>query len=78
MVAIVGQSGAGKSHVLATFWARWTRLPRERYILRLYPTLAQLSEREAGSLFAIARSATVWQFHYLLPEFTTLWKYCRP
>jgi lipoprotein-releasing system ATP-binding protein len=69
MVAIVGQSGAGKStllHMLAaldlpTEGEVWVG---ERQLSRLAPTqAAEFRNRDVGY---------VWQFHYLMPEFTAI------
>ena len=69
MVAIVGQSGAGKStllHVLGALDAptAGSVLCASVDVNRLNPTqAAAFRNREVGY---------VWQFHYLLPEFTAL------
>jgi lipoprotein-releasing system ATP-binding protein len=69
MVAIVGQSGAGKStllHMLAaldlpTEGEVWVG---ERQLSRLAPAqAAEFRNRDVGY---------VWQFHYLMPEFTAI------
>jgi len=69
MVAIVGQSGAGKStllHILGALDA-----PSEGTVYCASTNVAQLSPREAAS-FRNREIGYVWQFHYLLPEFTAL------
>jgi len=67
MVAIVGQSGAGKStllHILGALDA-----PTAGTVLCASTNVAQLSSRQAAA-FRNREIGYVWQFHYLLPEFT--------
>ena len=69
MVAIVGQSGAGKStllHILGSLEAPTAGTARCASV-----NVAQLSPRE-GAAFRNREIGYVWQFHYLLPEFTAL------
>jgi lipoprotein-releasing system ATP-binding protein len=69
MVAIVGQSGAGKStllHILGALEAPSTGSVRCASL-----DLARLTPREA-SAFRNREVGYVWQFHYLLPEFTAV------
>ena len=67
MVAIVGQSGAGKStllHILGALDA-----PSAGTVYCASTNVASLSLREAAA-FRNREIGYVWQFHYLLPEFT--------
>jgi lipoprotein-releasing system ATP-binding protein len=67
MVAIVGQSGAGKStllHILGALDA-----PSAGTVYCASTNVANLSAREAAA-FRNRKIGYVWQFHYLLPEFT--------
>lgn len=69
MVAIIGQSGAGKStllHILGALDA-----PTAGTVLCASVNVAQLSPQEAAA-FRNREIGYVWQFHYLLPEFTAL------
>jgi lipoprotein-releasing system ATP-binding protein len=69
MVAIVGQSGAGKStllHILGALDA-----PTAGTVLCASVNVGQLSPQEAAA-FRNREIGYVWQFHYLLPEFTAL------
>jgi lipoprotein-releasing system ATP-binding protein len=69
MVAIVGQSGAGKSTLLHILGALDTPSAGTVYCASI--NIAQLSTREAAA-FRNKEIGYVWQFHYLLPEFTAL------
>ena len=67
MVAIVGQSGAGKStllHILGALDA-----PSAGTVYCASTDVASLSPRQAAA-FRNREIGYVWQFHYLLPEFT--------
>ncbi|HZP05348.1 MAG TPA: ABC transporter ATP-binding protein [Terracidiphilus sp.] len=67
MVAIVGQSGAGKStllHILGALDA-----PSSGTVYCASTNVATLSSRQAAA-FRNREIGYVWQFHYLLPEFT--------
>jgi lipoprotein-releasing system ATP-binding protein len=69
MVAIVGQSGAGKSTLLHILGALDT--PSAGTVYCASTNVAQLSPRAAAA-FRNQEIGYVWQFHYLLPEFTAL------
>ena len=67
LVAIVGQSGAGKStllHILGALDA-----PSAGTVYCASINVATLTPREAAA-FRNREIGYVWQFHYLLPEFT--------
>jgi lipoprotein-releasing system ATP-binding protein len=67
MVAIVGQSGAGKStllHILGALDA-----PSAGTVYCASTNVVNLSTRQAAA-FRSKKIGYVWQFHYLLPEFT--------
>ena len=69
LVAIVGQSGAGKStllHILGALDA-----PTAGTVHCASTNVAGLTARE-GARFRNSQIGYVWQFHYLLPEFTAL------
>jgi len=69
MVAIVGQSGAGKStllHILGALAA-----PTSGTVICVSTNVAELSPHDAAA-FRNREIGYVWQFHYLLPEFTAL------
>ena len=69
MLAIVGQSGAGKSTLLHIAGALDRPTKGEVYFENL--RLNSLSENAAAD-FRNREIGFVWQFHYLLPEFTAL------
>jgi lipoprotein-releasing system ATP-binding protein len=69
MVAIVGQSGAGKSTLLHMLGA--LDAPSAGTVYCASTNVAQLVPRQA-SAFRNREIGYVWQFHYLLPEFTAL------
>jgi lipoprotein-releasing system ATP-binding protein len=67
MVSIVGQSGAGKStllHILGALDA-----PSAGTVYCASTNVASLTPRQAAT-FRNREIGYVWQFHYLLPEFT--------
>ncbi len=67
MVAIVGQSGAGKSTLLHILGALDT--PSSGAVYCASTNVTELSPRQAAA-FRNREIGYVWQFHYLLPEFT--------
>jgi lipoprotein-releasing system ATP-binding protein len=67
LVAIVGQSGAGKSTLLHILGALDT--PSAGTVYCASTNVAELDPREAAA-FRNRAIGYVWQFHYLLPEFT--------
>ena len=69
LVAIVGQSGAGKSTLLHILGALDTATAGTVHCAST--NVASLSQREAAA-FRNREIGYVWQFHYLLPEFTAL------
>ena len=69
MLAIVGSSGAGKSTLLHILGAVDRPSAGDIYFARL--RLSSLSENDAAD-FRNKEIGFVWQFHYLLPEFTAL------
>jgi len=69
MLAIVGQSGAGKSTLLHIVGALDRASAGDVYCAN--SRLSSLSE-DAAAEFRNREIGFVWQFHYLLPEFTAL------
>ncbi len=69
MLAIVGESGAGKSTLLHILGA--LDRPSEGDVYCATLRLRALSD-EAAADFRNREIGYVWQFHYLLPEFTAL------
>jgi lipoprotein-releasing system ATP-binding protein len=69
MLAIVGASGAGKSTLLHILGAVDMPSAGDVYCAQL--RLSSLSE-DAAADFRNKEIGFVWQFHYLLPEFTAL------
>ena len=69
MLAIVGQSGAGKSTLLHILAALDTPSSGDVFFSSI--PVGKLSPERAAS-FRNREVGYVWQFHYLLPEFTAL------
>ena len=69
MLAIVGQSGAGKSTILHILGALDTPSAGDVYCASTQ--LRSLTPGQAAT-FRNREIGYVWQFHYLLPEFTAL------
>lgn len=69
MLAIVGESGAGKSTLLHILGALDRASQGDVYCANL--RLTSLSEDQAAD-FRNREIGFVWQFHYLLPEFTAV------
>ena len=69
MLAIVGESGSGKSTLLHIVGALDSPSSGDVYCAHLQ--LSSLSENAAAE-FRNREIGFVWQFHYLLPEFTAL------
>jgi lipoprotein-releasing system ATP-binding protein len=69
MLAIVGESGAGKSTLLHILGALERASRGDVYCAHLQ--LSSLAE-DAAADFRNREIGFVWQFHYLLPEFTAL------
>ncbi|HEX4004696.1 MAG TPA: ABC transporter ATP-binding protein [Acidobacteriaceae bacterium] len=69
MLAIVGQSGAGKSTLLHMLGALDSPSKGDVFLSSIQ--LNSLSPRQAAT-FRNREVGYVWQFHYLLPEFTAL------
>jgi len=69
MVAVVGESGAGKSSLLHLLAA--LDRPTAGEVWCGETNVATLTARQAGE-YRNREIGYVWQFHYLLPEFTAL------
>jgi lipoprotein-releasing system ATP-binding protein len=69
MVAIVGESGAGKSTLLHLLAALDTPTAGEVWCASTHVTALS---HAAAAAFRNREIGYVWQFHYLLPEFTAL------
>jgi lipoprotein-releasing system ATP-binding protein len=67
LVAIIGQSGAGKSTLLHMLGALDT--PSSGHVYFAATLLSTLTRKQAAR-FRNREVGYVWQFHYLLPEFT--------
>src|ERR1700728_258442 len=71
MVAIVGESGAGKSSLLHLLAA--LDRPTAGEVWCADTNVTQLTAKQAAT-YRNRDIGYVWQFHYLLPEFTALGK----
>ncbi len=69
MLAVVGQSGAGKSTLLHILGALDTPTSGDVYFDAI--PLSSLSSTQSSD-FRNSEIGYVWQFHYLLPEFTAV------
>jgi lipoprotein-releasing system ATP-binding protein len=69
MLAIVGESGAGKSTLLHILGVLDSASEGDVYFAKL--DLGSLTE-DAAAEFRSQQLGFVWQFHYLLPEFTAI------
>ena len=69
MLAIVGESGAGKSTLLHILGVLDTASEGDVYFAKI--DLRRLTE-DAAAEFRSRELGYVWQFHYLLPEFTAV------
>jgi lipoprotein-releasing system ATP-binding protein len=69
MLAIVGESGAGKSTLLHILGVLDSASEGDVYFAQV--DLGTLSEEDAAE-FRSRELGFVWQFHYLLPEFTAV------
>jgi len=69
MLAVVGQSGAGKSTLLHILGALDTPTSGDVYFASI--PLSSLSPKQSAE-FRNREIGYVWQFHYLLPEFTAV------
>jgi lipoprotein-releasing system ATP-binding protein len=69
MLAIVGESGAGKSTLLHILGVLDSASEGDVYFAKL--DLGSLTE-DAAAEFRSQQLGFVWQFHYLLPEFTAV------
>ena len=67
LLALVGESGAGKSTLLHILGALDSASSGDVYCAQL--RLSSLTEEDAAA-FRNREIGFVWQFHYLLPEFT--------
>jgi lipoprotein-releasing system ATP-binding protein len=69
MVAVVGESGAGKSSLLHLLAA--LDMPTAGEVWCGETNVTRLNARQAGG-YRNREIGYVWQFHYLLPEFTAM------
>src|SRR5437879_2540699 len=71
MLAVVGESGTGKStllHILGTL----DRPTSGEIFFEQKPLHSLMQDEKAGADFRGREIGYVWQFHYLLPEFSAL------
>src|SRR5499425_3838493 len=69
MLAIIGESGAGKSSLLHILGTLDRASEGDVYCAQIH--VAKLTD-DAAADFRNREIGFVWQFHYLLPEFTAL------
>src|SRR5262249_11465356 len=75
MLAIVGESGSGKSSLLHILGTLDRASQGDVYCAQIH--VAKLTD-DAAEYFRNRDVGLVWQFHYLLPEFSALEKVAMP